>query len=51
MLTKNMNEMKTLESQDQIIIFQTDDGKVSVDVGFDENTVWLTLDQMPALFE
>jgi hypothetical protein len=29
----------------QIVIFQTDDNKVSIDVRFDEETVWLTLDQ------
>ena len=34
-----------------MIIFKTDDKKISVDVRFDEETVWLTLDQMAALFE
>ena len=34
-----------------IIIFQTEDEKVSVDVRFHEETVWLTLDQMAQLFE
>ena len=36
---------------DNIIIFQTEDEKVSVDVRFHEETVWLTLDQMARLFE
>lgn len=36
---------------DQIVIFKTSDEKVSVDVRFDADTVWLTLDQMAALFE
>lgn len=35
----------------QIVIFQTDDNKVSIDVRFDEETVWLTLDQMASLFD
>jgi hypothetical protein len=35
----------------QIIIFKTEDEKISVDVRFGEETVWLTLDQMAALFE
>ena len=35
----------------QIVIFQTDDNKISIDVRFDEETVWLTLDQMASLFE
>ena len=34
-----------------MIIFKTEDKKISVDVRFDEETVWLTLDQMAALFE
>lgn len=35
----------------QIIIFKTDDEEMSVDVRFDGETVWLTIDQMSALFE
>lgn len=33
-----------------IVIFKTDDGKISVDARFSEETVWLTLDQMAELF-
>ena len=36
---------------DHVVIFKTEDEKISVDVRFDEETVWLTLDQMAALFE
>lgn len=36
---------------DYIILFKTEDEKISVDVRFDEETVWLTLDQMASLFE
>ena len=39
------------EKNNQIIIFRTEDGKVSVDVRFDDDTVWLTIDQMAELFE
>jgi len=39
------------KNDDKIILFKTDDGKISVDVRFDEETVWLTLDQMAELFE
>jgi hypothetical protein len=39
------------ESEDRIVIFKTDDKKISVDVRFDEETVWLTLDQIAVLFE
>ncbi len=37
--------------KNRIIIFKTADEKISVDVRFDEETVWLTLDQMASLFE
>ena len=36
---------------DHIIIFKTEDDKISVDVRFDEETAWLSLDQMAELFE
>jgi len=38
-------------TNDHMIIFKTDDEKISMDVRFDEDTVWLSLDQMAALFE
>ena len=41
--------MKNLN--DYIILFKTDDERISVDVRFDEETVWLSLDQMAGLFE
>jgi hypothetical protein len=37
--------------KDEIVIFSTEDGKVSIDVHFDEDTVWLTIDSMSDLFE
>ncbi len=41
-----------LPSKNQhFIIFKTEDDKVEVDVLFDDETVWLTLDQMSALFD
>lgn len=38
-------------SNEHLIIFKTEDGAVSLDVRMDEDTVWLTLDQMAALFD
>ena len=38
-------------TDNKIIIFKAEDEKISVNVRFDEETVWLTLDQMAALFE
>jgi hypothetical protein len=37
--------------ENSIIIFKTDDEKISVDVRFSEETVWLTQDQMSHLFD
>ena len=34
-----------------IVIFQTNDNKVSVDVHFEDETVWLTIDDMAKLFD
>jgi hypothetical protein len=39
------------KKDDVIVLFKTEDEKISVDVRFDEETVWLTLDQMGELFE
>ena len=36
--------------QNAFILFKTEDEKISVDVRFDEETVWLTQDQMALLF-
>jgi len=33
------------------ILFKTEDEKISVDVRFEDETVWLTQDQMATLFE
>jgi len=35
----------------RIVIFKSDDGKVSVDARFDAETAWLSWDQMATLFE
>ena len=35
----------------EIVIFKTSDDKVSVDVRFEGETVWLTIDDMASLFE
>lgn len=40
-----------LDNKNQIVIFKTDDEKISVDVLFEEETVWLTIDDMVKLFD
>lgn len=37
-------------ADNQIVIFKTEDEKVSVDVRFEDETVWLTIDDMARLF-
>jgi hypothetical protein len=39
------------DNQNTFILFKTEDEKISVDVRFEEDTVWLTQEQMSALFE
>jgi len=39
------------KTENPIVIFRTEDTKISIDVRFDEETVWLTLDQMATLFD
>ena len=34
----------------EIIIYQSDDGKIRLDVRLEEKTVWLTIDQMAELY-
>ncbi len=40
-----------MKNNQHIVIFKTDDGKISVDARFTEETVWLSLDQLATLFE
>ena len=37
--------------QSEFIIFKTQDEKIAVDVRFEDETVWLTQDQMAMLFD
>lgn len=39
------------QSQSGMIIYQTEDGLTKIDVAFDNDTVWLSLDQMAELFQ
>lgn len=46
-----MAKNKSTKPQSEFIIFKTEDESVSVDVRFEEETVWLTQDQMSLLFD
>ena len=40
-----------MDWNDKIVIYQTKDGKTSIDVKLENDTVWLSANQMAALFE
>ena len=40
-----------MTNQNEIIIYQTQDGKTKIDVKIDKDTVWLTQAQMVELFQ
>ena len=46
----NQNQLIT-PSKGEIILYQTADGRTSIDVKLDKETVWLTQDQLVILFE
>lgn len=37
-------------NKDNMLIYQSEDGKIKIDVRFENETVWLSLDQMAILF-
>ena len=47
---KNIKHDNLVPIQDEIVLYQSEDGNVKVDVLFQNETVWLTIDQMCLLF-
>ena len=45
-----MND-KPVKEKSEFVVYQTDDGRTRVEVIFDNDTVWLTQDQMAELFQ
>ena len=43
--------MSNLPQQSQFLIYQTEDGRVKIDVRFEDETVWLTQQMMAELFQ
>ncbi|MFH0792173.1 MAG: hypothetical protein V1905_03100 [bacterium] len=43
--------MKKDNQQSQIIIYKTEDGRIKLDVRFDDETVWLTQNALAELFQ
>ena len=46
-----MNNQKNLKKESNIIIYTTEDGMTKIETTFDEDTVWLSIDQMAELFQ
>lgn len=42
--------MMEASNNDNMLIYQSEDGKIKIDVRFEKETVWLSLDQMAILF-
>jgi len=43
--------MKNKEQKSQVIIYKTEDGRIKIDVRFDEDAVWLTQNALAELFQ
>lgn len=43
--------MSQNKSESEIIIFQSEDGKIKIETRLEDETVWLTIDQMAELFQ
>lgn len=46
-----MNKQENMEQKSNIIIYTTEDGLTKIETAFDEDTVWLSIDQMAELFQ
>jgi hypothetical protein len=44
------NSVYSRSPKDEIVIFKTDDEAINVEVHFEDETAWLTQDQMSTLF-
>ena len=49
-MSMNKNTSIQLASNDEMLIYQSEDGTIKVDVLFQDETVWLTIDNMCMLF-
>ena len=47
---KDIKQDNLVPIQDEIVLYQSEDGNIKVDVLFQDETVWLTIDQMCLLF-
>ena len=45
------NDARTMQKQESIVIYTSEDGQTKVDVRMEKETVWLTQAQMAELFQ
>ena len=48
---KNRSGVIDMEHNSEIILYQTPDGQIKIDVLLEDETVWLTQNQLSALFQ
>lgn len=46
-----MNNQENVGQKSNIIIYSSEDGLTKIETSFDEDTVWLSIDQMAELFQ
>jgi hypothetical protein len=46
-----MKDKLPIQSESQFLVYQTEDGKLKIDVRFQGETVWLSLNQLAELFQ
>lgn len=47
---QSTNDILKVDSDDELLIYQNEDGTIKLDVLFDKDTVWLSMEQMGILF-
>ena len=47
----NVNNQDTMNQKSHMLIYTTEDGLTKIETTFDEDTVWLSIDQMAELFQ
>lgn len=47
----SVNNQDTMKQKSHMIIYKTEDGLTKIETTFDEDTVWLSIDQMAELFQ
>lgn len=46
-----MSNKSPIQNNSQFLVYQTEDGKLKIDVRFQNETVWLSLNQLAELFQ